>query len=260
VTFGGDNYAPIWSPDGARLAYARIEAEGRSLRAKAADNSGADTVLIAGIRASIAPVVWPRDDMIMYRSIAGMYQEILTLSLSRGAKPVRYHAGSDASLSPDGRHAAFTFLESTPTPQVLIRDFPSAVGQWKVSPHGGQRPRWSRDGRFVYYWTFSTPGFSSDVLQIDGGRAGGLAVGFDSLFRAQVDRTSTVAVRAPELVTILRTGGLASWDLHPDGKRFIVAIPEGEEPGGSGGARGTSRHVVTLNWFTELNELTKNRR
>ena len=258
ITFGGEHHNPVWSPDGTRLVFARLDSEGRSLRVKAADNSQADTAIITGIRASIAPVVWARDDMIVYRTIAGMYQDIMMLSLGPGSKPVRYHAGAEASLSPDGRHAALAMLEGTAS-QVLIRDFPTGAGQWRVSAHGGQRPRWSRDGRFVYYWKPGTPTLANVGPDFDAVRTQGLT-NLDTLFRARVDRAPGIVVRAPEVVAVMRAGGLASWDLHPDGKRFIVAVPDTEGAGAAGAQPGTSRHVIILNWFTELNELTDKRR
>ena len=252
ITFGGENYHPIWSPDDTRLAFARNDGDGRSLRVKAADNSGSETVLLAGIRASISPVAWLRDDLLVYRSIAGMYQDVMTLSLDSGSTPQRYNAGSDASLSPDGRFAAITVLQTTAS-EVLIRDFPTPVGQWKVSPSGGLRPRWSRDGQFVHYWKAGT----ADEVDSQGVR--GFESSLDTLFRVRVERTPAVVVRAPEVVTVLRRG-LASWDLHPDGKRFIVAVPDRDGGRSTGISAETSRHVVILNWFTELNELTDRRR
>jgi hypothetical protein len=77
------------------------------------------------------------------------------------------------------------------------------------------------------------------------------------LFRVPVDRAPAIVVRPPELVTVQRAGDGAPWDLHPDGKQFLVAIPESDGSESTGVAQGTSRHVVVLNWFTELKELTK---
>jgi WD40-like Beta Propeller Repeat len=60
----------------------------------------------------------------------------------------------DVSVSPDGQWAAFTSLESG-APEIHVRRFPiaDAGGRWKVSTGGGQRARWSRDGRTIYYQT-----------------------------------------------------------------------------------------------------------
>jgi Tol biopolymer transport system component len=255
ITFGGGYYGPVWSPDGTRLAFARLGvADGRAILVKAADNSGAETTLVAGIRASISPVDWPRDDLIMYRSVAGMYQDIMMLSLEAGSKPVRYHAGAEASVSPDGRHAVFSVLESTPRYQVLIREFPTPVGQWKVPTSDGRSPRWSPDG-YVYYWKLGTNEGTAAALQPARGE-----VGLDTLFRAQVDRDPSVVVRAPEVVTVQRLGIGALWDLHPDGKRYIVALPESDRSESADDSPAASRHVIVLNWFTELNQLTSARR
>ena len=58
----------------------------------------------------------------------------------------------DASVSPDGQWAAFTSLESG-APEIQVRRFPNPEtgGRWKVSTGGGQRARWSGDGRTIYY-------------------------------------------------------------------------------------------------------------
>jgi Tol biopolymer transport system component len=55
-------------------------------------------------------------------------------------------------VSPDGQWAAFTSLESG-SGEVYVRSFPraDAAGMWKVSAAGGSRPRWSGDGRTIYY-------------------------------------------------------------------------------------------------------------
>jgi len=103
------------------------------------------------------------------------------------------------------------------------------------------------------YWKAGT----ADEVDSQGVR--GFESSLDTLFRVRVERTPAVVVRAPEVVTVLRRG-LASWDLHPDGKRFIVAVPDRNGGRSTGISAETSRHVVILNWFTELNELTDRRR
>ncbi len=65
-------------------------------------------------------------------------------------------------------------------------------------------------------------------------------------------------VRAPEFVLALPVSSTQrSWDLHPDGKRFVIVIPD-LTPTAAAGSTGapSSRYLVVLDWFTELQALT----
>ena len=53
-------------------------------------------------------------------------------------------------FSPDGRFVAYVSNESGPH-QIFVRPFPGPGGQWQVSSTGGIQPRWSADGREIYY-------------------------------------------------------------------------------------------------------------
>ena len=69
-------------------------------------------------------------------------------------------AATGGALSPDGRWLAYTSGESG-AQEVFIRPFPN-VGDARVqvSPGGGTAPRWSHDGREVYYLGTETGGAS----------------------------------------------------------------------------------------------------
>jgi eukaryotic-like serine/threonine-protein kinase len=88
------------------------------------------------------------------------------------AKPVRYLGTSaresQAQFSPDGRWVAY-FSDESGKPEVYVRPFPSGPGQWKVSTNGGREPRWSSDGKEIYYLE---PG-SVNNLMAAGVRSGG---------------------------------------------------------------------------------------
>jgi hypothetical protein len=73
------------------------------------------------------------------------------------------------------------------------------------------------------------------------------------LFRVSIDRTPTVVVHAPEVVVATDADGPQNWDLHPDGRRFIVAVPGSEAPAA---AAPTSRYLILENSFGELRRLT----
>jgi len=56
----------------------------------------------------------------------------------------------DGRLSPNGRWLAYTSNESG-TWDVYVQPFPSLDRKWRVSPDGGSRPTWRRDGKELFY-------------------------------------------------------------------------------------------------------------
>ncbi len=239
VTFGAVNRNPIWSPDGKRLLFEKDSGGGRRLYIKAADNSGAESKLLE-LPGNQIPSEWRREDLILFQSSSSSnaaQSDLFTMSPTKDAKPEVYlnapYDESALTLSPDGKMAAFVAAEAG-NPDIWIREFPTPVGKWKAGP-GGAFPRWSPEGRYVYYWH------------------GGQTV--DTLYRAQVDRTPALVVRAPEIVDVIDVAGIANWDLFPDGKRYVLTVVAASANSAGGGAPGSapvSRYVIVKNWMTEL--------
>src|SRR4029079_13418125 len=119
---------------------------------------------------------------------------VMTIAPSAGAPPKPYLAAAwleqDAVVSPDGRFAAFTAREGASN-EIWLRDFPTPTGKWKVSTNGGGYPRWTPDGRYVYYW-----------------KAGPQ----DSLFRVQIDHSPSVVVHPREVVGVIDISGTEPLD------------------------------------------------
>jgi hypothetical protein len=160
-----------------------------------------------------------------YHELAGMRQ-LWTLPLQdeggrlkAGTPEPFLKSGSNdvaPSFSPDGRWLAYQSNESG-TNEVYVRAFspPSASspgsagqgGKWQISNAGGTQPRWSRSGHDLIYQ-------SGDQLMAASYTASG----------------DTFVAEKPRLwmATIGSGGSLfdnAAWDLAPDGKRVIVAVP-----------------------------------
>jgi eukaryotic-like serine/threonine-protein kinase len=57
---------------------------------------------------------------------------------------------SNARFSPDGRWIAYQTNESGLF-EIAVRGFPSGDRVWQVSTGGGVHPRWSRDGKELFY-------------------------------------------------------------------------------------------------------------
>ncbi len=163
------------------------------------------------------------------------------MALVEGAKPRPYleapWAEFEIQLSPDGKLAAITSSEAGGM-DIWIRDFPVPRGKWQVSTNQlSYSPRWSRDGHYVYYWRV----------------ASALA---DTLFRARVERTPGIMVRAPEVVLVLDIDDVGNWDLHPDGKRLIASVADERRRGDAGSpGQPAFRYLVVQNWFKELKAL-----
>ena len=240
ITFDGSSDNPVWSPNGSELLFVRA---GTELRVKSADNSGADRLLLSG-KGALVPSSWSTDDVIAFsaKDASGDRDgQLMTMSVKPGATPQRYEGrgGNQSGLtrSPDGTLAAFSHSEADGGSDIWIREYPTPVSTWRATPTGGQYPRWSRDGNYVYFWKPGTP--------------------LDTLLRVRVDRTPGVVVRPPEVMTIIDAMGIRNWDLHPDGKSFIVTVA-GAAPSAAadtGATRAAPRYIVVLNWFTELKAL-----
>jgi Tol biopolymer transport system component len=55
-----------------------------------------------------------------------------------------------ARFSPNGRYVAYSSNESGQY-EVYVRPFPEGGRKWTVSRRGGDQPRWSRDGKELFY-------------------------------------------------------------------------------------------------------------
>ena len=54
------------------------------------------------------------------------------------------------ALSPNGKWLAYVSLESG-APEIYLTGFPDGSGKWQATPDGGNAPRWSRDGKKLFY-------------------------------------------------------------------------------------------------------------
>jgi hypothetical protein len=125
------------------------------------------------------------------------------------------------AFSPDGNFVACVSNESGKN-EIYVRSFPDARGRWQVSKTGGVDPRWSRDGKKLFYITGTT------FMSVD------------------VTTKPTFQLGAPEMLftaPVMQAGNWArnnAYDLGPD-NRFIATIPlEQKSP---------STINVVLNWM-----------
>jgi len=157
LTFGGQDRRPTWSPDGKLVAFVRDTAGNSIVVAHPADGSGPDRRLVRLDR-RVQEIEWSRDGRwLVLRTDNGQAGagDIVGVRTSGDTAPVPLVATPYTELQPalshDGRWLAYTSNESG-TNEVYVRPFPDTGGaRWQVSTGGGEEPRWSADGREIFF-------------------------------------------------------------------------------------------------------------
>ena len=167
-TVDGGGHSPVWSRDGMRLAFTAeaVDTDAEDIFVQPVDRS-AKPVNVLRMPNDQHASDWPSDTMLVFsensapRTLGGAVGggSVSIVNPSSAGAPARNYLNAvwgeyDAIISPDGKWSAYTSNESG-TPEIFVRRFPAADagGQWKVSSGGGQRARWSGDGRTILYHT-----------------------------------------------------------------------------------------------------------
>jgi Tol biopolymer transport system component/tRNA A-37 threonylcarbamoyl transferase component Bud32 len=212
----GTLFSPAWSPGDSLIAYGSCDAG--FLRCGIGVTRMADehnTLLVqpdSGF--ALFPSSWSPDGRFLVYSRTYGFQRLGSQvwaydSLERSASRVLSTAFSAAegAVSSDGRWIAYVSNEAG-TWEIFVRPWRASGDQHRVSVDGGRRPRWSADGKTLY---FQTP---DGVIMAAGVRAG-------STFEADPPRA---LFTAPEWSRHLFFDSGTSFDVSADGKTFAVRM------------------------------------
>jgi Tol biopolymer transport system component len=152
-----DDLDPVWSPDGSRVAFTSDRAGQRDIYVKPADGSGEEQLLVGEKGTDKNVEDWSRDGKFLIYNY-GTPNHLYVLPITGGRKPVPYVTinfnTNEGQFSPNGRWVAYRSLESGKA-EVYVQGFnPDPTqprGKWQISTAGGELPRWSGDGKELFY-------------------------------------------------------------------------------------------------------------
>jgi eukaryotic-like serine/threonine-protein kinase len=238
LTFGGANRRPAWSPDGRTVAFIHDTGATSVVYQRAVDGSTPQRPL-ARLDRQVQEVTWSPDGRwLVLRTDNGAAGagDIIGVRTGGDTTPVPLVADQFTELhpaiSPDGRWIAYTSDESG-NEEVYVRAFPAtATGRWQVSNGGGFQPRWSSDGRELYFGSG------------------------DRLIAAQV--RTTPGFEVTRLEPVLNAAGFPSdrfhqtYDVFPDAKGLLFA-----RPWRTGPSVATPTVVEAENWLLDVQARTR---
>jgi serine/threonine-protein kinase len=239
ATFEGTgNDAPMWSPDGTRIAV-RSNREGPpgGIFWQMADGSGGAERLTTPTQVADTPMSFSPDGQFLafFRTDPKTQRDIWVTSVKDKRRTL--FLGTPATegaphFSPDGRFLSYVSDESG-RPEIYVQPFPGPGGKWQISTDGGIEPLWNPNGRELFYRS--------------GNRMMAVPVTMQPVFSAG---RPTILFEGDYLASPFPQTG-TTYDVTRDGQRFLMAKDVES-------AAATQINVV-VNWHEELKRLVPTR-
>jgi serine/threonine-protein kinase len=241
ITFDeGADRGPTWSPDGRTVTFSSDRRSNSDAWSTSGDGTGSATLVFGFdrqiaeaslspdgtwlvIRSALSPTALGRRDIYAVRP--GVDSAAVPLMAAPDYQEIQ------PAVSPNGRFIAYA-SDETGRLEVYVRPFPNVeLGKWPVSVQGGESPRWSRDGRELFYLEPSRRMVAVDVLAEGADFQHGPS---EALFTLPSD--------------IEVSGVWPKYDVAPDGRFVFSRFVTGDGPSEPASA------VLVLNFFEELRQ------
>ena len=231
---GASSQAPVWTHDGKRIVYRGTRAGFRNLFMKSADGTGTEVRLTTKERVIHTPTSVSSDGWVVFNESGfsvngGVSIWRVRIDGEGKPEPLLQNGESTGMVSPDGNWLAFMGAPD-PQPEIYVQPYPGPGPRRQISVGGGAFPRWSRDGKELFYDT------------IDQNRMMGVSI----------TSSPTLSVGTPHVVLEGRyrtsINANTQYDVSLDGRRFLrVQRVQPDLP--------VRQIEVVLNWFSELTNI-----
>ena len=237
LTIGGRSSSPIWSRDGRYIIFTSDRDGNPGLFRQLADGAGSAERLTTAEPTTVheAQSIDPAGKTLLFAANGILW----TRPYDGDGKPTRFgNAGMavqiQADFSRDGRWLAYISTKLG-TPQIFVQPYPSTPGvEYQVTTEGAGFPLWSHDGNQLFYVTDPV---NPKINVVD------------------IRTVPTFSFKNPVVLPITGTlhpiPGMRNYDLSPDGKQFIVVMPDSQAE--TNPAARPQINIV-LNWFQELSQ------
>ena len=200
---------PAWTPDSRHVAFLASRNGRQTAWIRRADGSDSARAAVAGDGIYDEISFDPKGRFTLLRSLGTSPGTRYLLILEHGVDSIprillrsKYDAYG-MTLSPDGRWLAYVSEESGTT-EIYVRPFPNVdSARFVISSGGGIEPLWRRDGRELFYRTTRGEVFATAISAGPGFQHG-------------------APVRLFSLPDMVFQSYHRTWDIHPDGRRFLM--------------------------------------
>jgi len=237
LTFqGNNNVAPLWTPDGKRIAFISNKEGQRNLFWQLADGSGGLERLTTSEYIHLRGSWSPDGQLLTFAEVNPTTgYDIWVLRLgdpSAGSGQIRkaqpflrtsFNEGAP-QFSPDGRWLVY-FSDETGRNEIYVQPYPGPGGKWQISTEGGKEPLWNRNGRELFYRN------GNKMMAVEIVTRPGFAAGKPRLLFEGKDEPSPFST--------------PNYDVSPDGQHFLMLKPTEQ-------AEAPTQINVVQNWFEEL--------
>ena len=238
--------SPVWTPDGTVLVFGSYRSGVANVFWQRADGTGEAQRLTTSAVAHLPDAFTPSGQQLVLHEgdPATTRQSLVVLPVRRdgqqlkGGTPSTFVGGrflkANARISPDGRWIAYA-ANDTGTFEIYVQPFPGPGERVQVSNGGGNLPLWSPTKSELYY---AGPGQQRMMAASYAAR--------DGVFVPAKPRrwSETLFSTSPPVGTYG-----PSFDIHPDGQRFVVTPPRQEA------LDVNTQLVLFFNFFDELRRL-----